>query len=297
MDGRVFCVVRSQAPELDAGALAERLGGGGHPGAASATFKGTLEDALRRTQKALPAVVREPVRAAQIMSRPPRTVAPDDTVARALAVCRRYGQSGLLVVDDGRLAGVVTREDLDKAIGHELAHAPVKGIMSSHPATCDEETPLGELQRRLGASTEGRIAVLRDDRVVGVVTRSDVLRALGAAAEPAAAEERSLAEELRDLRYLAAVWEAVAAVSEEVEGVYLVGGTVRDILLGEPSFDVDVAVEGDAIAFARTLAAELGGRVRQHEKFGPPVVIYGQERIDAATTRTEFYDAPAALPT
>ena len=135
------------------------------------------------------------------------------------------------------------REDLDKAIGHELAHAPVKGIMSSHPETCEEETPLPELQRRLAASTEGRIAVLRGDRVVGVVTRSDVLRALGAAAEPAAAEERSLAEELRDLRHLAPVWEAVAAMSEEVEGVYLVGGTVRDILLGEPNFDVDVAVQ------------------------------------------------------
>src|ERR671924_502057 len=64
MDGRVFCVVRSQAPELDARALAERLGGGGHPGAASATFKGTLEDALRRTSDALPEAVREPVRAA-----------------------------------------------------------------------------------------------------------------------------------------------------------------------------------------------------------------------------------------
>src|ERR671925_578889 len=116
MDGRVFCVVRSQAPELDARALAERLGGGGHPGAASATFKGTLEDALRRTSDALPEAVREPVRAAEIMSRPPRTVMPDDSVARALAVCRRYGQSGLLVVDGGRLAGGVAGEGPHKVM-------------------------------------------------------------------------------------------------------------------------------------------------------------------------------------
>jgi tRNA nucleotidyltransferase (CCA-adding enzyme) len=297
MDGRVFCVVRSQAPELDARALAERLGGGGHPGAASATFRGTLEDALQKTREALPEAVREPVRAGEIMSRPPRTVSPEDTVAHALAVCRRYGQSGLLVVDDGRLAGVVTREDLDKAVGHELAHAPVKGIMNSHPASCDEETPLPELQRRLAASTEGRIAVLRGDRVVGVVTRSDVLRALGAAAEPAAAEERSLAEELGRLEHLAPVWEAVSAVSEEVEGVYLVGGTVRDILLGEPSFDVDVAVEGDAVAFAESLAEALGGRIKAHRKFGTAVVLYDGGRVDVVTARTEFYDAPAALPT
>ena len=50
------------------------------------------------------------------------------------------------------------------------------------------------------------------------------------------------------------VLDAVVAVSDGYEGVYLVGGSVRDILLGEPSFDVDVVVEGDAIALAKALA-------------------------------------------
>src|SRR5919198_666640 len=298
MGGRVFCVTRSQAPELDAGALAEALGGGGHAGAAAATFKGSLDDALARVREALPQAAREPVRAGQIMSRPPRSVRPDESVASAMAVCRRYGQSGILVLEDERLVGVVTREDLDKAIGHDLAHAPVKGIMSTHPASCDESTPLPELQRRLAESTDGRIAVLRDGRVVGVVTRSDVLRALGAAVEPAARAERSLAEELHRLESLRPVWEAVAAVAGDYAGVYLVGGTVRDILLGEPNFDVDVAVEGDAVAFAEALAEALGGRVRAHRKFGTAVVLYGEDgRVDVVTARTEFYDAPAALPT
>jgi len=77
-----------------------------------------------------------------------------------------------------------------------------------------------------------------------------------------------------------------------------VGGTIRDLLLGEPSFDVDIAVEGDAIAFARELAQALGGRVTLHEKFGTAVVQYGDDdRMDVVTTRTEFYDAPGALPT
>src|SRR4029077_16040913 len=76
------------------------------------------------------------------------------------------------------------------------------------------------------------------------------------------------------------------------------GGTVRDILLGEPGFDVDVAVEGDAIGLARAIAKQLAGRVREHEKFGTAVVLYGDDqRVDVVTARTEFYDAPAALPT
>ena len=61
-------------------------------------------------------------------------------------------------------------------------------------------------------------------------------------------------------------------VGEGFEGVYLVGGAVRDLLMDEPSFDVDIAVEGDGIAFGRALAKALGGRVVPHEKFGTAVV-------------------------
>jgi tRNA nucleotidyltransferase (CCA-adding enzyme) len=90
----------------------------------------------------------------------------------------------------------------------------------------------------------------------------------------------------------------VQAVSELVDGVYLVGGTVRDILLGKRGFDVDIAVEGDAIRLAERLAERLDGRVRAHDRFGTAVVVYdGDERVDVVTCRTEFYDAPAALPT
>jgi tRNA nucleotidyltransferase (CCA-adding enzyme) len=297
MDGRVFCVVRSQTPDVDAARLARALGGGGHTQAASASFRGSLAEARTRLFDALPAAVREPLRAAEVMSAPPRYVGPDETVARAMVLCQRYGQSGILVADGGRLVGAVAREDLDKAIGHELSHAPVKGIMNSHPATCSEETPLAELQQLLATSADGRIAVVRGEEIVGVVTRSNVLRALGAGAagEP---EPGSLAPELERLERLAPVFEAVAAVSEPYDGVYLVGGTVRDILLGERSFDVDIAVEGDAIALAEALARELRGRVKAHRKFGTAVVLYGRgERVDVVTARTEFYDAPAALPT
>ncbi len=297
MEGRVFCVTRSRAPQLDAAALAAALGGAGHTQAASALFKGSLEEARRRVLAAVGDAVREPVRARQVMSRPARTVEPDATVAKAMVACQRHAQSGILVAERGRVVGAVGREDLDKAIGHGLSHAPVKAIMSSHVPTAGEETSLTELQRLLAASPEGRIAVLRGEKLVGVVTRGDLLRGLGAGVEAPPEPEASIAAELARLERLAPAFEAVAAAGEPFEGVYLVGGTVRDILLGEESFDVDLAVEGDAIALARTMAKELGGRVRAHAKFGTAVVLYGDgQRIDVVTSRTEFYDAPAALP-
>ena len=296
MDGRVFAVARSRVSELDASALAAILGGGGHAQAASAIYRGTLEEARRLVAERLAEAVREPPRARDVMSKPARTIAPDETVARAMVACQRFGQSGILVAEGTDLVGAVSREDLDKAISHGLSHAPVKGIMSSRVATCGEETPLSELQRLL-AGGEDRVAVLRDGRLAGVVTRGDVLEGIGERAELARRPKVSLADELAKLERLTPVFEAVAALSEPYEGAYLVGGTVRDILLGERSFDVDIAVEGDAIALAQALADALGGRVRAHEKFGTAVVVYGDdERVDVVTARTEFYDAPAALP-
>jgi tRNA nucleotidyltransferase (CCA-adding enzyme) len=77
------------------------------------------------------------------------------------------------------------------------------------------------------------------------------------------------------------------------EGVYLVGGAVRDLLLGRESFDVDLAVERDAIEFARG----LGGEVTAHGRFGTAVVRFPDGRqLDVVTCRRETYAAPAALP-
>jgi tRNA nucleotidyltransferase (CCA-adding enzyme) len=297
MERRVFCVVRSRTHAFDAAAAAAALGGGGHTQAASAIHRGPLADARSELLAALPAAVREPLRARDVMSRPARTVGPAETVAEAMTLCQRYGQSGVLVLDDGRLVGAVGREDLDRAIGHGLSHAPVKGIMSGRVPTASAAAGLSELQQLLAESAEGRIAIVDREGVVGVVTRRDVLRALGEPVEPTDEAGDSIADELRALDRLQPAFAAISAASEGVEGVYLVGGTVRDILLGEESFDVDIAVEGDAIALARRIARELGGRTREHQKFGTAVVVYGEgERIDVVTARTEFYDAPAALP-
>ncbi|MBA2359322.1 MAG: CBS domain-containing protein [Actinobacteria bacterium] len=298
MDERVFAVTRSRTPEIDAAAIARALGGGGHREAASAMVRGTLAGARQKLEEGLRAAVREPVRAEQVMSRPARSVAPDETVARAMVACQRHGQSGILVVEDGRLVGAVAREDLDKAIGHGLSHAPVKGIMSARTATVTAETPLAELQEALAASADGRVAVLDGEELVGVVTRGNLLQELGGRADAEPEAGVSLTDELSRLGELQPVFEAISAVSEPYDGVYLVGGTVRDILIGEPNFDVDVAVEGDAIALGRSLAEALGGRLRAHQKFGTAVVLYGEDdRVDVVTARTEFYDAPAALPT
>src|SRR6185295_10740104 len=80
--------------------------------------------------------------------------------------------------------------------------------------------------------------------------------------------------------------------------VYAVGGFVRDLLLGRPNVDIDLVVEGDAIAFARAFAKENGGRAKVHERFGTAAVVFPDEfKLDVAMARTEYYKHPSALPT
>jgi tRNA nucleotidyltransferase (CCA-adding enzyme) len=74
--------------------------------------------------------------------------------------------------------------------------------------------------------------------------------------------------------------------------VYLVGGAVRDLLLGRGRADIDLVVEGDATA----LAARLGADVISHERFGTAKVALNGHEVDIATARSESYPEPGALP-
>lgn len=74
--------------------------------------------------------------------------------------------------------------------------------------------------------------------------------------------------------------------------VYLVGGAVRDLLLGRGRADIDLVVEGDAAV----LASELGAEVTSHERFGTAKVRIEGHEIDIATARSESYPHPGALP-
>jgi tRNA nucleotidyltransferase (CCA-adding enzyme) len=74
--------------------------------------------------------------------------------------------------------------------------------------------------------------------------------------------------------------------------LYLVGGAVRDLLLGWPRADVDVVVEGDASAVARA----LGGEVVEHERFATAKARLEGLEIDLASARAETYAQPGALP-
>jgi tRNA nucleotidyltransferase (CCA-adding enzyme) len=77
---------------------------------------------------------------------------------------------------------------------------------------------------------------------------------------------------------------------------YLVGGSVRDLLLGETNLDIDIVIEGNGITFAQALGKKLNVKAKSHKRFGTAVVITDFLKFDVATARTEYYESPAALP-
>ncbi len=77
---------------------------------------------------------------------------------------------------------------------------------------------------------------------------------------------------------------------------YLVGGCVRDILMGAANLDIDIALEGDSNTFIERYAAAKGARLTRHDKFGTATVELNGLRLDFSMTRTESYPSPGVLP-
>ncbi len=105
--------------------------------------------------------------------------------------------------------------------------------------------------------------------------------------ESAKIEPARIPERLGALPGLDRVREAAAGTP-----IYLVGGAVRDLLLGRERTDLDVAVEGDAAA----LGSRLGGEIRTHERFATATVHTDGLELDLATARSESYPRAGALP-
>lgn len=313
--GKVIVVGRSRTPAVDCNRILGFLGGGGHASAAAATVPGAnlyklvqdLVDLVREHAAAL-------VVARDIMSSPVRTISPDTTIQEAYEQhLLRSGHSGLVVVDaDERLVGIMSRRDFDKALSHNLGHAPVRGYMSRNVIFISEDTSLEEMADLIINHNVGRLPVVFGGKVKGIVTRSDVLRALHSSTIhqdlPAASRhlperEEALAAQERMPGELKQLLEEIGALGDAMEmPVYMVGGIVRDFILGRPNSDVDLVVEGDALALAKAVASKAQLKVDLHPRFGTAVLTLpdswnvSSHKLDIATARSEWYDKPGALP-
>jgi len=310
MENRVYVVGRSRGRGLPVNGLVQIFGGAGHARAASATIKdGEISVILKQLRKGLQSRAIRPHLVRDMMSYPVKTVTPDTLLGEVEQILLRYGHTGVPVTEDKCLVGVISRRDVDKAIKHGLRHAPVKGFMTTKVTTVDVEAPWDEVQRLMVQHDIGRLPVVENGNVVGIVSRSDVLRLVHGGSVPIETQlvrERSVAmrQDILDLmahlpEEMQKLLEAVRDTAEEERcSVYLVGGFVRDLLLHVPTQDLDFVVEGSGGQFAKALMKRMpDGKITQHIQFGTAQIIFPDgSHLDIASTRWEYYSFPGALP-
>ncbi len=306
IEDRVHIIARSTNDHVDVGEVARRFSGGGHSRAAAALVRdadiGDIHDQLLAV---LGEIAPPGPTVAGIMSRGAvRTVPATATVGEAARQMGLFGHEGFPVTDDGQVVGVVTRRDIDRAMRHGLTATPVTTYMRKGPIQVVPSDTLAHLQRVMLDHDVGQVPVVEDGRLVGIVTRTDLLKhQAGHLAE--AMPDAELAQRF-EARLTPAALELIHQASQAAQSLsyslYVVGGFVRDLLLDAPrvATDIDLVVEGDALVLVRALVAAHGGEARYHRTFGtahwiPPRPE--QPPLDFVTARTEFYAEPTALPT
>lgn len=310
MENRIYLVGRSRGRGLPVNLIVQAFGGAGHPRAASATLKNSsLEDILIRLRDELRKRAQSPHLVKDIMSYPVKVVSPDMKLTEVEQILLKYGHTGVPVARDNKIVGIISRRDVEKALKHGLEHAPVKGFMTQEVITVQSTASWEEVHRRMVQHDIGRVPVLEDGKIVGIVSRSDILRLVLGSAVPTETTlmwNRSLAmrqdilQLLKDLpEEIRFLLNMVQQVGDELGySVFIVGGFVRDLLLRVPTHDLDFVVEGDGHAFAKALYERLNeGQLVLHEQFGTARIEFPDgSHLDVARSRWEYYAFPGALP-
>jgi len=307
MGDRIQMVARSSVESIDVGLIAAKMGGGGHPRAAAAFLQGlNLSQARDKLLEVIRSSVKPGITVSAIMSYRVHTLSPETTVDEAAEAMRKYGHEGFPVVEDGKVIGILTRRDIDKAIHHGLGQNPIRLYMYKGDVSVSPDDPVEKVQKVMLEHGIGQVPVVSEGKVIGIVTRTDLIKlwsggiTVKQAPEIARKLEKALPSPLLDI-----LKKAGAKARELGFSLYLVGGFVRDLLLGIPNLDLDLVVEGDAIALAKALAKDFGGRVRSHTRFGTAKLIIEDPQklasgyphhLDFTSARIEFYEHPSALP-
>jgi len=312
MEDRVYIIGRSRIAEVDVGHILSLFGGGGHKEAASSTVKDmTIIETREKLIQLLKYNTKPLWRAKDIMFFPVKSIDAECTISEANNIMVKYNINALPVLSNEKIVGVITRQIVEKAAFHKLESIPVKEYMSTETSTVKPDDPLENVKEIIIGNGQRFLPVTKEEKLVGAITRTDLLRILedeiaktvfGKLEIHDMYEKKKNVKKLMDERLDKESLDKLADIGNLADRMgyhaYLVGGFVRDLLLRNENYDVDIVIEGDGILFAEEMSRAFNVKVRQHKEFATAKVIYPDGfKIDIATARLEYYKAPAALPT
>jgi nanoRNase/pAp phosphatase (c-di-AMP/oligoRNAs hydrolase) len=174
---RTFIIGRSSTEDINVGVLMRSLGGGGHPGAGSAMLKGVNKDEIiTRLKYFLEGNNFISVKISDLMSYPVLAVDHKVSMKEVKNILIDKGCTGLPVTEENKLVGVISRRDFRKVKQTKQMDAPVKAFMSGDPIFIDpDKTPM-EAAKIMVKHDIGRLPVLKEGEIIGIVSRSDTMR-------------------------------------------------------------------------------------------------------------------------
>ncbi len=306
--GKGSIIGRSKVSNVDVNKILSHFGGGGHSSAASAKIK--IDDIRKLKDKlisVLKANIKVRIYAKDIMSKDIKKVNLNKKINETKKILLKEKLNGMPVVDKGKLVGIITLGALNKAIKHGFGHSRVKGYMSRDVISVRQDTPLHAIHKLMLDKDTGILPVLKGRAIVGVINRTDVLKRIYDGLVSKAPKGKGKKVILNLSNKMASVFpeeimgllKRIGRLSNKLKfSSFVVGGLVRDLLLGVKNLDLDIVAEGNAIDFGAALSKELGGTLVVHKRFGTCTVFTKDRlKIDLATARKEIYEKPAALPT
>lgn len=173
---RCMIIGRSRVEQFDIGAIMRALGGGGHPGAGSAVLKSAKPEEIRKSITELVQGHQQAgVQISDIMSFPVTTVSPTTRMGEVAKLLREQGITGIPVADEGRLVGMISRRDFRKIKQESQLENPVKAFMTTKMITIPPGLNPLQAARLMVKHDVGRLPVIEDDQIIGIITRSDAM--------------------------------------------------------------------------------------------------------------------------
>ena len=306
---RNYIVGRGSSLNIRVNEILADFGGGGHFNAGAAVVKQiSVKNLYEMVKLSIEKKVKAGKSALEIMQSPVKTVKAETEIKEAYKIMLRFGYNSLPVINGcGKLEGVISRREMDRAIMHGFTTAPVRAYMSRRIFTAEPVTPVEKVKEILMKNDTGCVPIIdKDDNIIGVITRSDVLRVLYEQRKKVDNKEILREENIKKIlnkNFPAEIYFILENVrkisSKRKEKAYLVGGIVRDLLLGIKNLDIDIVIEGNGTEFAKELALLLkADKIVIHDKFHTSVIFLENGlKVDIATSRIEYYEYPTSMPT
>ena len=296
---KVYLMARSRNPSINVGEILSFFKGGGHNLAASAIIKNKdIEEVEKELYRVLEKNIHPGITVGQIMRSPVSTVSPDTPVGEVEKIMQEDDLEILPVQEKQEIIGVVSREKVKNVISHSSINSPVKSYYSRKFISISPFISLKKAQQTMMEEDVSYLFVFQGEKFMGVLTGLDLFKAFHKDSRDFSSE--NLKDKLKEKvppGIVDILLRAGKLAYSMGWSVFIVGGFVRDLLLGNENFDIDLVIEGDGILYAEKLSKELGANLTIHRDFGTATLNLSENfKLDIATSRREFYPHPASLP-